>query len=95
MTPVAARPVDYPIIFPVCFIAGSWWNSLAGLRREVLDCNSTMRGEISCVDDGSGDDSWPVLQQLQSEQPDVLRFIRMRQYRSSTGSAQPLEAAHA
>ncbi len=69
--------VDLSIIVPVYFNAGELETTLATLRREVVDVIRPLTAEIVFVDDGSGDDSFAVLQRLRKEHPQLVRLVKL------------------
>ena len=69
-------PVDYTVVIPVYYNAGSLRELVDGLYRDLFAALPTRKGRLLFVDDGSGDDSWTVLQALQIEHPDVIRIVK-------------------
>ena len=65
--------VDLSIIVPVYFNARELDATLATLRRDVVDVIRPLTAEIVFVDDGSGDDSFAVLQRLFFQAEDGIR----------------------
>ena len=68
---------DYSIVIPVYFNAGSLRELTASLQSDVLNKLAGRHGEIIFVDDGSGDESYAVLQSLQREHPDFVRVVKL------------------
>lgn len=73
----SAAEVDLSIIVPVYFNARELDATLATLRREVVDVIRPLTTEIVFVDDGSGDDSFAVLQRLRKEHPQLVRLVKL------------------
>jgi glycosyltransferase involved in cell wall biosynthesis len=68
---------DITIVLPVYFNQENLRRTFALLKQEVIDVHPELRFELVCVDDGSGDRSMEVLLELQREQPDVVRVIKL------------------
>lgn len=68
--------VDYTIVVPVYFNADCLDVVFAALKNEILG-RRTERGEVVFVDDGSGDDSFPMLQAFFQRNRDVVRVIKL------------------
>ncbi|MBA4016175.1 MAG: glycosyl transferase family 2 [Pirellula sp.] len=73
----SSREVDLSIIVPVYFNARELEATLATLRREVVDVVLPLTAEIVFVDDGSGDDSFAVLQRLRKQHPQLVRLVKL------------------
>jgi len=69
--------VDYSIVIPVYYNEGSLWNTMRALVAEVLPKNPELQAEIIFVDDGSGDNSYKVLCQIQEEFPELVRLVKL------------------
>ena len=68
---------DYSIVVPVYFNEGSLDALCDELDREVFQRLSDLSGEIVFVDDGSGDESFKVLTDLQQNHSDRVRVVKL------------------
>jgi polyisoprenyl-phosphate glycosyltransferase len=68
---------DYTIVVPVYYNEGSLRGLADELRREVLAAFPGKRGQILFVDDGSGDGSYAVLQDLHRESPQDTCVVKL------------------
>jgi glycosyltransferase involved in cell wall biosynthesis len=68
---------DYTIVVPVYYNEGSLRGLTAELRREVLAAFPGKSGQILFVDDGSGDRSYAVLQDIYRESPQDTCVVRL------------------
>lgn len=71
------QTVGFSVVVPVYFNEGSLMSLCEELDREVFQRLSGVVGEIVFVDDGSGDASYAVLEQLQASHPQRVRVIRL------------------
>lgn len=69
--------VDYSIVIPVYFNEGSLRDVEAELRAKVLESCGPYKGEIVFVDDGSKDQSYEVLRDLQLAHPADVRVYKL------------------
>ena len=73
--------MDISIVIPLKNEAESL-PELAAWIKQVVD-NQRLSYEILFIDDGSTDDSWPVIQQLRSENPNICGIKFRRNYGKS------------
>ncbi|VGO18270.1 glycosyltransferase family 2 protein [Pontiella sulfatireligans] len=69
--------MDFSIVVPVYFNEGSLEALYDELDREVFQALSEFAGEIIFIDDGSGDQSYAVMESLQNNHPDRIRAIKL------------------
>lgn len=69
--------VDFSIVIPVYYNAGSLEHVESELRWHVLTRTDGLRGEVVFVDDGSQDASFEVLKQIKAAHPDDVRVYKL------------------
>lgn len=69
--------VDFSIVIPVYFNAGSLHYVEGELRQKVLMRTDGLKGEIVFVDDGSTDASYAELKELKSSHPNDIRVYKL------------------
>lgn len=69
--------IDYSIVIPVYFNEGELTPTLESIRREVVERNPHLCGEVIFVDDGSGDGSFAELMTLRNRHPELVRIIKL------------------
>jgi polyisoprenyl-phosphate glycosyltransferase len=68
--------VDFSIIIPVYYNAGSLNLIYKAIEGKVIERNPGKKCEIIFVDDGSGDNSFDELMQIRNEHPDIVKIIK-------------------
>ncbi len=69
--------VTYSIVIPVYNNEGSLRALESEIRSKVLDVKTNYQGEIIFVDDGSRDQSFAVLKELQQSHPEDVRVFKL------------------
>jgi dolichol-phosphate mannosyltransferase len=77
MNVTADIPVDCSIVIPVYYNQGELTETLASLKREVIDRYPSRRFEVVFIDDGSGDGSFDELMELRTAYPELLKVIKL------------------
>lgn len=68
---------DYTLVVPVYFNAGSLEQLHDNISQQVFRACAPLRGEVVFIDDGSGDDSWGVIREVQAKDPGSVRGIKL------------------
>ncbi len=69
--------VDYSIVVPVYYNQDTLRSVMESLRQDVFERNPELTPEVIIVDDGSGDGSLNEALNLQAEEPDVVKVIKL------------------
>ena len=69
--------VDFSVILPVYHNEGSLLDVIKEIQDRVFRQLPALKGEILLIDDGSQDDSWSKICQIQRENPDVVRAVKL------------------
>ena len=69
--------IDYTIVVPVYYNEASLEQLVDDIGKHVVNARPELRGEIVFVDDGSGDDSFSVLQRIQRSNSDLVHVIKL------------------
>lgn len=69
--------IDYSIVIPVYYNEGCLVPLMESLNKLVFQADSKRAGEVIFVDDGSGDNSFTELQQIQNEFPAIVTIIKL------------------
>ena len=77
MNPANMKSIDCSIVIPVYFNEGSIVPTLEALEREVIAQNPGRTFEVIFVDDGSGDGSLNVLQEVQRQKPNLVHVVKL------------------
>ncbi len=64
------------IIIPVYFNAQSIEKTILKIKQEVIEKNKDYTFEIICIDDGSGDNSYQILLEIQKKDKDLVKVIK-------------------
>lgn len=70
------KNIDYSIIIPVYFNAGSLTKTYQKLKSEVLNKKADKNYELIFIDDGSGDTSLQELIELKNKDPETIKIIK-------------------
>lgn len=71
------RPlIDYSIVIPVYFNAGSLKELYQMLKQNVIEKNNDKTCEIIFIDDGSGDNSLDQLLEIKNQDPNRIKIIK-------------------
>lgn len=76
----AATPIgtpDYSCVLPVYFNEGEVTNTFNAIKSLVIDANPDYSAEVIFVDDGSGDGSFDELVRLKSENPGLVKIVKL------------------
>lgn len=65
------------IVYPVYYNELNLRETLAELKRDVISKNPETKWEVVFVDDGSGDGSFGVCQELRRENPGLVRLVKL------------------
>jgi len=71
------KSIDCSIVIPVYFNEGSIRPTVEAIEREVIAQNPERTFEIIFVDDGSGDGSLSVLQDVQRQKPHLIHVVKL------------------
>ncbi len=71
------KSVDYSIVVPVYQNEGSLDETFRKLKKYVIDRNTQYSSEVIFVDDGSTDNSFPVLRKLYDAYPELIVIIKL------------------
>ncbi len=74
---MSERPIDFTVVIPVYYNEGSLRALTDELMSDVLQALPEKNGEILFVDDGSGDRSFSILEELQKEHKQNVRVIKL------------------
>ncbi len=69
--------IDYSIVIPVYFNEGALTETMASLKRDVINRNPTLRCEVIFVDDGSGDGSFEELLRIRDTDPRLVKVVKL------------------
>ena len=69
--------VDYTIIIPVYYNEGSLKKTYEILAQEVVAKNKPRTAEIIFIDDGSGDRSFEILEEIQRSSDGLVKLIKL------------------
>lgn len=69
--------VDVSILIPVYFNESSIEKTISTIKKEVIQVNKDLKFEIICVDDGSKDSSFKVLEKLYLSNRSLIKVIKL------------------
>jgi polyisoprenyl-phosphate glycosyltransferase len=69
--------IDVSIIIPVYFNEGSIEKTINTIKKSVIEKNKDLKFEIICIDDGSKDSSFTVLESLLVKNIGLLKLIKL------------------
>ncbi len=69
--------IDVSIIIPIYYNEESIEKTINTIKEVVIAKNSRLTFEVVCIDDGSQDKSYSVLEQLNKENPTLVKFVKL------------------
>jgi len=69
--------IDVSIIIPVYFNEGSIEKTINTINKSVIENNNNLKFEIICIDDGSKDSSFTVLESIFNKNKGLIKLIKL------------------